>query len=416
MPRLKRPQDIRYLAFEGGGGRGITYLGAIKALEELNVLPIQFLKVSRSPNYEFVVERDKLVREKNQIQGISGSSAGALVALLLALGNDYASIKKLLERKADLEQLYDQIPEPGYLRSVINYTPAKYLNPNLFAKSRDEAIRVINGRYSKIPYALLLAKLVIDYYRRSLSFVETIARPKLTISYLYNLLYDRGIFPGFMLSQYLTFRIMDFLSHLPEQVTPRGFQSLFRVAARLTFAELYDWTGMELVVTGYFSRKHTPHFPLVDAVAISMNFPMIFKPVWVELSDKPEYNGYWVDGGLLNNRPIHAFDTQPYQPIDRSMLALRLAEPQDERRPPRLKEVYPEGWHNLEEFNGHLADLIGTFLFWMEEGQLRTPLEKEQTIDLNTYDLSTIEFAPSKERSKKAVENAYRAVVDYFRS
>ncbi len=33
-------KSINYLVFEGGGGKGNAYLGAIQVLEEVNVLPL----------------------------------------------------------------------------------------------------------------------------------------------------------------------------------------------------------------------------------------------------------------------------------------------------------------------------------------------------------------------------------------
>ena len=52
--RLKSA-DVKYLSLEGGGGKGVTYLGAIEALEALKVLPID------QP------------AGKNQIRGLAGS-------------------------------------------------------------------------------------------------------------------------------------------------------------------------------------------------------------------------------------------------------------------------------------------------------------------------------------------------------
>ena len=61
--------QFRNLAFEGGGVKGIAYAGAIKVLEEENIL--------------------------TDIKRIAGTSAGAITAPLIALGansNDIADI------------------------------------------------------------------------------------------------------------------------------------------------------------------------------------------------------------------------------------------------------------------------------------------------------------------------------------
>ncbi len=53
---------IEYLAFEGGGGKGIIYIGALKALE---------LKINGAVGKPLV--NPKLPAEKQKIKGISGS-------------------------------------------------------------------------------------------------------------------------------------------------------------------------------------------------------------------------------------------------------------------------------------------------------------------------------------------------------
>jgi predicted acylesterase/phospholipase RssA len=67
--------QITHLALEGGGGKGLAFLGAIKALHEIGVI-----------NY---TADGKL---SNPV-GISGSSAGAITAMLLASGMDFDAIK-----------------------------------------------------------------------------------------------------------------------------------------------------------------------------------------------------------------------------------------------------------------------------------------------------------------------------------
>jgi len=91
---------IEYLALEGGGGKGITYLGAIRALEELGVLPIRLDR-----------------RGSNQIKGISGSSAGAITALLLAMGIRSEEFQNLLKDASTFRKFYDG-PDIGRHRYV----------------------------------------------------------------------------------------------------------------------------------------------------------------------------------------------------------------------------------------------------------------------------------------------------------
>ncbi|HLP53219.1 MAG TPA: hypothetical protein VK154_20160 [Chitinophagales bacterium] len=41
MPVITYPDSVEYLSFEGGGGAGAAYLGALKAFEELDILPLK---------------------------------------------------------------------------------------------------------------------------------------------------------------------------------------------------------------------------------------------------------------------------------------------------------------------------------------------------------------------------------------
>jgi NTE family protein len=84
--------------------------------------------------------------------------------------------------------------------------------------------------------------------------------------------------------------------------------------SEITFEELYQLTGKNLVITGtnvnkmetiYFSRVKFPSFPVKLAVRISSSFPFFFRAEKV-------LDCYWVDGGLLNNFPIGVFDTKRY--------------------------------------------------------------------------------------------------------
>jgi NTE family protein len=250
--------------------------------------------------------------------------------------------------------------------------------------------------------------------------------------YLYNIFYDRGFFPGFALRDYIHTLVIDFYGRLPF-AGQLSYGEVRRRTSNLSFEQLKNLTDVDLVVTGtnltarsveYFSSTTTPKFPVIDAVALSMTFP-IFKPVWVEDTDDVA-SGYWVDGGFLNNLPIHAFDARPGQPLrrdtlgdrplNRHTLALRLGRRRD---PGRVIRDYDPGklgvkvkvWDELET---HVTDLEETLLFPSEGGQLRTSAEAEQTIELATFDLATTEFSPSRDKVERPVREAYKSVTDYF--
>ncbi|HHG84547.1 MAG TPA: hypothetical protein ENJ82_07350 [Bacteroidetes bacterium] len=113
---------------------------------------------------------------------------------------------------------------------------------------------------------------------------------------------------------------------------------------RLTFSEHYEITDKRLVMIGvniskpaakHFSARLTPDFPIADAGALSMSIPIAFKPAFVDAvvdiqMARPQmpgesvkafrkrqdyiasYQGLYVDGGLVENLPLHVFDYEDF--------------------------------------------------------------------------------------------------------
>ncbi|EDO26835.1 predicted protein, partial [Nematostella vectensis] len=84
--------------------------------------------------------------------------------------------------------------------------------------------------------------------------------------------------------------------------------------ADVTFREVYERFGKELciVVTNlnqmsaeYLHPKTTPNMPIRRAVRMSIALPGVFQSVREVNNDMEDV---YVDGGLLCNYPIHAFD------------------------------------------------------------------------------------------------------------
>jgi NTE family protein len=119
---------IKYLAFEGGGGKGVAYLGAIEALEEKGVLPIS--------------------DDNRQVLGISGSSTGAINALMLSLHMSSTEIENELKNK-NFEEFYTKDnPSNAIFRAV--YTPRDKSNnplkPGGFKNKNQIIIGYKNGK------------------------------------------------------------------------------------------------------------------------------------------------------------------------------------------------------------------------------------------------------------------------------
>jgi predicted acylesterase/phospholipase RssA len=87
--RSLAPSDVRYIALEGGGGKGFAYLGAIGVLEELGVM--------------------------QNVEGFAGASAGAITALLLSIGYTREKLERFLD-DTDFTAFFDSPVRRAALR------------------------------------------------------------------------------------------------------------------------------------------------------------------------------------------------------------------------------------------------------------------------------------------------------------
>lgn len=413
--KISRPEDIHYLALEGGGGKGVTFLGAIKALESKAVLPIDIDKPGM-----------------NQIRGISGASAGAITALLLAMGATSTDIGNLL-KKYNFNKFFDGPDKVGRYRVISREnkgTFREFVSDDRMGdllKLSNTLISIVETK-ATLDHPILVLLLLWLVTRTDDPIIKKIKDDHR--SYIKNLVFDGGIFPGIKVVQFFGEVIKEFLrerkSEFPDRyTTPINFKTFFRL------------TGIDLVVTGtnitkrkpgIFSRRHTPLFPVSYAMAISMNLPILFKPIYIDAhvpkgslhTDIRDYYGFWVDGGLLNNFPLHAFDHleskvsmetskrfPDLRPLNSHMLGLRLTDGEPIQRP--SVNLGKRGIHTF------LADVLNSFMYPSEEGQILNSEERDQTINLYTYDLETVEFAPSEAKRAVPIEEAEKAVHEYFK-
>jgi predicted acylesterase/phospholipase RssA len=479
MSKLKT-NDVNYLAFEGGGGKGIAYLGAVKALEEVfDQKPLIDLK------------QDIGLRK---LQGISGSSAGSITAFMLALGMSSDEIKKLIDKIIDRTTGNDisnanneQIKEKGItpfenffsdpqkeklsLRNF-NTNSSEYILPKIYPETESDEEKVktliqIIGREGypyifSLLFAILKKSQTSDIWFKQLFLHENdsvsgIIKPiydglsnsvldKLSPSsleriiwesilqelkietnrtvfadYFYNFYKNFGLFSGFEVRKYFADLIQEKIINAPPDSIPGTIPPETTKPEDITFQIFYGATKVDLRITGvnistqkaeYFSFEHTPNFPVMDAVAISMNLPLFFKPFYIEgkvnIYENDEYNekyrGLWVDGGVLNNYPLHAFDSYTVnkdgKPINsdklpNNVLGLRLSDGIYKEQKSKKPESYDLG--------RYVSELIGSIMSPSEEGQIRTSQERDQTIELFTEEISVTDFSnPNLDKAREA--------------
>ncbi|HST35973.1 MAG TPA: patatin-like phospholipase family protein, partial [Allosphingosinicella sp.] len=91
------PQATRYLAFEGGGGSGMAYVGALQAFATARFGPGR-------PGKDFSWDLD----------GVAGSSVGAITALMVALDYTPEQLAELIVRDGIFSALFAEQVQPGH--------------------------------------------------------------------------------------------------------------------------------------------------------------------------------------------------------------------------------------------------------------------------------------------------------------
>jgi predicted acylesterase/phospholipase RssA len=396
-PRPIPPEAIRYLALEGGGGKGFAYLGALGVLEELGVM--------------------------NHVDGFAGASAGAITAFLLSIGYTRERLERYLD-ETDFTRFFD--------------TPARRLRPIVggcqLVDDTDDETDLIET-FERLPQgaaiieALLgagvggvtgqLLLLFLQAKRREIE--ETLAdkkdKPPFSLllqhwkKYIAYMGRDMGVFAGCEARS-------QFDRLLSERIPSAG-QAPFR---NITFDEHHRYFKKALLVTGtnlttgrtqLFSWKETPNFPVADAIRISMSLPFIYKP-YVITESRPGWPpcGTYVDGGLWNNLPFREFDSEAPVPPRRNGSAATRPTPTSSPRTLGLRlEITPS--QTVTDF-GQLLGRVATFgLFGTGETQVLSKYVN-QMILLDTRGLDLVDFRPPKADRDRAIKRARRATWRYF--
>jgi NTE family protein len=240
--------------FEGGGVKGIAFVGALEAAREKGI------------------ERWKYV---------AGTSAGAIIASLLAVGYDPAQLRRILEN-TDYAQFADYGWGGKYLGGARNVLRGRGLCPGKAFTSW------LEDRFAESPLG-----------ERDPTFAQV--------------------------------RRDDLPDDLDDEERKRGQYTLRVIASDVTEGrmlvlpddiELYeDEDGNQL-------KAHELH--IAQAVRMSMSFPYFFEPVTLNRNGRPHLI---VDGGLLSNFPVFLFDgSKP--PLRRWTFGFRLFGGQPPERPP----------------------------------------------------------------------------------
>lgn len=239
-------------------------------------------------------------------------------------------MKKLAKFRIDVaggkNANFSQIPIVNNDLDRLNKTLIwKFLTPQLFRLFENDLLtKIHNGTASPIEKA--------------------IGNRKEVWKYIYNLVYDRGLFSGSYVREHFKDLIDYYLHEYHKDKYKLVRNKYLHSNSSITFKDFVDVTGVDLRVGAtnmtagenvIFSAFHTPFFPVSEAVAMSMNIPGVFKPIYLknkdvfgaELEHKNSNlkSGLYVDSGLTNNMPMKTF-FETYGDVSNNILGFRVIE------------------------------------------------------------------------------------------
>jgi len=174
-----------------------------------------------------------------------------------------------------------------------------------------------------------------------------------------------------------------------------------------TFSQIMSLTGNKLVITGanvsrntveYFTPGTHPDMSAALAVRISCSIPYFFKPVKLE-------GDYYVDGGVLDNYPIHFFDRNECFANTRT-LGLKLISNEDLKAESGLIDPI----RNIKDFTASLINC-------MHNQAQKVHVKKgdwDRTVCIHTGDLSYIDFDITMDEKRTLMEAGKRAIYQYI--
>lgn len=362
------------MVFEGGGAKGMVFVGAMEIFKE----------------------------EGHTLGRLLGTSAGAITATLLAAG--YSP-----------DEMLNALAEQTGGKSVFATFMANPKDVNLDAyQHSDLGMLLLN---LDVPYLPVFIEKWLDKV-----IFNMLAKSKIGPN-LYSLL-ELG---GWYTAEY-------FLEWLRRKLDEGNYEGKPRNFSKMTLSEFYDATKTDLSLVASNTSAHqilvlnhrtAPGCPVVWAVRMSMSIPM----VWPEVIWQSEWGSYQgikidgdaiVDGGLLSNFPIELFisrdkDVQelmgePDQ--DATVLGLLI----DEKRAVTKEENTQPESRQLSVTDVLLVKRLLNLVDTVTQAHDKMVMDANQNlvVRLPAAGYGTTEFDMDKQKRNTLVEAGRRAMREFF--
>jgi len=249
------------LVFEGGGAKGMVFVGAC----------------------------EEFFRRGHTYDRLLGTSAGAITAALLAAGYSTEEMSAALTEKDQGKSVF-----ASFMGAPLPFTDAELEASAMRRLLEGVKLNFVFDRLEKkLDSALLKAMSGNERFRHILSLIE------------------RG---GWFSADHFVTWLQGKLDAGARGGTPRAFSGA-------TLAQLFDATGTELSLVAsdttdnqilVLNHRTAPECPVVWAVRMSMSIPLVWdevvwNPSWGKYLERDISGHAIVDGGLLSNFPIELF-------------------------------------------------------------------------------------------------------------
>jgi len=371
------------MVFEGGGAKGMVFVGALQEVEARGHTPARLL----------------------------GTSAGSIMATFLAAGYDSSEMSAALGETRDGEPVF-----LGFLE-----TPTPPSKEDIQNSAFRDFLREVNLKF--IPDSL--------EERLDDAIASVLATSNRTVR-IFSFLEWGGFYAA-----------GNFLSWLEEKLNT-GVYPLDRGAHRkgearnfggMTLAELFHATGVDLSLVAadttdsrllILNHRTAPDCPVIYAVRMSMSLPLLWQEVvwrseWGTYRGKDITGHTVVDGGMLSNFPIELFlSDQPHvtavmgekSTADLNVVGFLIDETLEvPGAPVPVSEARAFDFGQLRTVN-RLKNLLNT----MTQAHDKSVIEASQrfVVRLPAKTYGTIEFGMSDQRRDALIAAGRQATARYF--
>ena len=362
-PNYKRRPPFN-LVIQGGGPKGIAYLGAIERMETLGTL--------------------------SELKRVAGTSAGAITAAFLSVGCKAEDLRVHIGR--DLGGFLDA---NGELEASLLQAAQ--------SRSYQDSIKALLRAYWGGWSTLLNPLRRLDELREKIQNLNGLASgEKLRV-------WIEGIIREKTGKVHCTFGELQELIH----ENPQKYKELHVFSICIS-----TWPDPKIV---RFSHEDEKWKDLIisDAIRASLSIPGVFQPHTLHFKDATgtrharEHHGQFIDGGLIRNFPIDAFDDEKYQEdrhfrgekTNRRTLGLGLFDPKPSAEP-EIQEI--------SSGSDIIKALISTF-YHAEQIMLdETGRYRDRTILIPVTGVGLLDFNLSDEAKALHIGSGTKATDSFF--